>query len=107
MRIGITRSGTVIEYKPNQGLTEFICELKSLAGDEQFDAHCIYQWLVVSSKRQYKKESDDYLWWLRRFIAIESNFSVETLEEEKLKANAKTSYEMLQLGIKMVDGFWR
>ena len=107
MRLGVTRNGTVIEYLANQEVDEFVKEFEDLSDRDRFDVYCMYQWLGIRAKRTYAANNEEYEWWWQRVNVIEDLLQKNVLEKEKLQANTMTSYEMLQLGIKMVDRFWR
>jgi hypothetical protein len=107
MEIGRTRTGRVVEYRAGQSAEEFMDEFMALSDGDKFDVYCMYQWLIVRARRKYGVLSEEYIWWLRRFRILSENMVEQVLEEERLKANAVTSYKMVQLGIEMVDYFWR
>lgn len=107
MEIGKTRAGTIIEYRPNQTTEEFSDDIQALADPDKFDFYCVYQWLTMRGNQQPFTEPDDYDWWRVRVGAIRYLAGEDLIEREKLKANIRTSYEMVQLGIKMCNNFWR
>ena len=107
MDIGKTRSGTIVEYKPNQTTVEFSQEFMGLSDADKFDVYCIYQFLFVRARPMEDVKPDEYDWWLKRMDVCGKSSDQEKIEEEKLKANVRTSYEMVQFGKKMINNFWR
>ena len=107
MDIGKTRSGTIVEYIPNQTIEEFSQEFLGLSDSDKFDVFCIYQFLFVRAKPTKDIKPDDYDWWVSRVRAIERSITDECVEVGKLETNAHTSYQMVQLGKNMVNDFWR
>ena len=107
MEIGKTRSGTVIEYKPNQAIEDFLDDLKSLSDGDKFDVFCIYQWLVIRAMPKKPHNPSDYDWWESRLTEMNELTGEELIKREKSETNIRTSYEMVQFGKKMVANFWR
>lgn len=107
MEIGKTRAGTVIEFKPNQTIGEFSEEFLCLSDSDKFDVYCMLQFLAVGMIPRKEIVPDEYDWWEARVNRSGELAGDELIEREKLKANASTSYKMVQLGKKMVSHFWR
>ena len=105
--IGKTRAGTTVEYKPNQTIEDFSLEFLMLVDGDQFDVYSMYQWLYVRAKQKYKRNSDDYRWWFQRLQTVQKLLEEDVIEDQKSEIEIHTSYEMVQLGKKMVNNFWR
>lgn len=107
MDIGKTRTGTIVEYKPNQTIQEFSQEFISLSDADKFYVYSIYQWLTVRAKPKKKAQPNEYGWWRTRVAIIEELITDECVETGKLEANTHTSYQLVQFGKNMVNNFWR
>lgn len=107
MRIGVTRSGTEIKYKPNQTPEEFKVDVGELTDDDKFDTYCMFQCLISWSRQKHGEMSDDYYWWLDRFNFLDKVVRETIRPRCASKLGLGTSYAEQQFGIKMVDHFWR
>ena len=80
MEIGTTRSGTVIEYKPQETIAEFRNFVGGLSIQDRFDLYAMLQVLVVKAKRRYDEESSDFIWWRQRLKEIRDQLSQEEID---------------------------
>ena len=107
MEIGTTRSGTSIEYKPQESIEDFSAFISSLCIEDRFDVYTMLQVLLIKVKRRNKEESDEFIWWNQRFDVVMNHLTGEKVDEQKLPLGLKTSYDLVRFGTKMLHRFWR
>ena len=107
MEIGTTRSGTVIEFKPQESIAEFRKFIISLIIKDRFDLYTMLQVLAVIAKRRYGEESDSFEWWRDRLNIVADHLTEEEINQERLQLGLKTSYDFVRFGAKLLHRFWR
>ena len=107
MEIGTTRSGTVIEYRPQENIDEFRIFVEALSIQDRFDLNAMLQVLIVKAKRRHGEESIDFLWWKIRLEEVMKQLTQEEIDKQNLPLGLKTSYDLVRFGMNLLQDFWR
>lgn len=107
MRLGVTRSGVEVVYKPGQSSDDFRQLFVTMSFHDQFDIFCMYQFLVVRAKRRFGKESEEYEWWWSRYSVVEEALAKKTRRQISKSLSLATSYHQMKIGKDLLDDFWR
>ena len=107
MKLGKTRSGKEIEYKPLQSLHNFITLARSLSLSDRFDLLCMLHFLYARAKRKNGIPLSEIEWWRTRPYSIWDSFTEKEINKEKAKLKLVTSIDFHNFGKNLIHPlFW-
>ena len=107
MRIGRTDSGTEFTVEAMESKADLIKKIAILGSIDRFQIHCIAQYMAIRSKRKFGRDSSEAEWWLDVSEKIEESFEEGEAPSLKILFEIKTSIDMRNHGVQLVDTIFR